>query len=82
MYRWSFGIFLWMLFLKCKISFHLIAVFREKLFAGRIRPFSRLLEETKRTSSGDNFFHQLARMISDGGVLRYIDYHNEIPRDM
>jgi hypothetical protein len=36
----------------------------------------------KRRPEGETFFHRLAQVISDGHVLRYIDYHPEIPRDM
>jgi hypothetical protein len=54
----------------------------KKIFSGRIRPFSKLLEEMERTSDSENFFHRLARIISDGHVLRYISYQPEIPRDM
>ncbi|CAF1076010.1 unnamed protein product [Rotaria sp. Silwood1] len=60
---WSFGIFLWTLFLKC-----------------RIRPFNKLLEEMENKSDGESFFHRLARVVSDGRVLKYIDYQPEIPR--
>ncbi|CAF4391290.1 unnamed protein product [Rotaria sp. Silwood2] len=62
---WSFGIFLWTLFLKC-----------------RIRPFNNLMEEIRNRSSGENFFHQLACIISEGHVLQYIDYQPEIPRNI
>ncbi|CAF3375104.1 unnamed protein product [Rotaria socialis] len=62
---WSFGIFLWTLFLKC-----------------RIRPFNKLLEEIKRNSKGEDFFHQLASVINEGHVLHYIDYQPEIPRNI
>lgn len=33
-------------------------------------------------SKGESFFHRLARVVSDGRVLRYIDYQPEIPRQM
>jgi hypothetical protein len=33
-------------------------------------------------SDGENFFHQLARIISEGRVLQYIYYQKEIPRNM
>ncbi|CAF0895692.1 unnamed protein product [Adineta ricciae] len=59
---WSFGIFLWTLFLKC-----------------RIRPFNKLVEETQRRNDGESFFRILARVVSEGHVLQYIDYHKEIP---
>lgn len=79
---WSFGIFLWTLFLKCKLLFSIfLATF--PLFAlGRIRPFNKLLKEMERTPSSESFFHRLARIISDGRVLKYIDYQPEIPRNM
>jgi hypothetical protein len=33
-------------------------------------------------SDEESFFHRLARVVSDGRVLRYIDYHTEIPGNM
>ncbi|CAF2918609.1 unnamed protein product [Rotaria sp. Silwood2] len=62
---WSFGIFLWTLFLKC-----------------RIRPFNRLLEEMENKMDGETFFHRLARVVSEGRVLKYIDYQPEIPSNI
>ncbi|CAF4523047.1 unnamed protein product [Rotaria sp. Silwood1] len=62
---WSFGIFLWELFLKC-----------------RIRPFNNLMKEIRNRSDEENFFHKLARIISEGHVLQYIDYQPEIPRNI
>ncbi|UJR28561.1 hypothetical protein I4U23_009794 [Adineta vaga] len=59
---WSFGIFLWTLFLKC-----------------RIRPFHKLVEEMQHRNNGESFFHRLARVVSEGRVLQYIDYQKEIP---
>ncbi|CAF1068038.1 unnamed protein product [Adineta steineri] len=59
---WSFGIFLWTLFLKCQI-----------------RPFNKLLEEMQNKNDGESFFHRLARVVSEGRVLKYIDYQKEIP---
>jgi hypothetical protein len=38
------------------------------------------MEKTK--SDGESFFHRLARVVSEGHVLRYIDYQPEIPRNM
>lgn len=49
---------------------------------GRIRPFHKLTQEMERAPSSESFFHRLARMISDGRVLKYIDYQREIPRNM
>jgi hypothetical protein len=46
--------------------------------SGKVRPFHQLLDEVERT--GEIFFHGLARVISEGRVLRYIDYQAEIPR--
>ena len=42
--------------------------------SGKLRPFHNLPET--------NFFLSLARVVSEGQVLRYIDYHPEIPRDV
>jgi hypothetical protein len=36
----------------------------------------------ERRSDGETFFHRLARVVSEGRVLQYIDYQTEIPRDM
>lgn len=36
----------------------------------------------ERRSDGESFFHRLARVVSEGRVLQYIDYQTEIPRDM
>jgi len=36
----------------------------------------------KNKSDGETFFHHLARVISEGRVLQYIDYQPEIPRNM
>ena len=44
------------------------------LLLGKLRPFHNLQEE--------NFFLSLARVVSEGQVLRYIDYHPEIPRNV
>jgi hypothetical protein len=33
-------------------------------------------------SDGQSFFHQLARVVSEGRVLDHIDYQPEIPRNM
>jgi hypothetical protein len=33
-------------------------------------------------SDGESFFHRLARVVSEGRVLRYVDYQPEIPRNM
>ncbi|CAF3221282.1 unnamed protein product [Rotaria socialis] len=59
---WSFGIFLWTLFLKC-----------------RVRPFHQLLAEIENQPGGENFFHRLARVVSDGRVLKYLRHQQEIP---
>ena len=52
------------------------------MYEGRIRPFNKLVEETQRRNDGESFFRVLARVISEGHVLRYIDYHKEIPGSM
>jgi len=64
-FSWSFGIFLWTLFLKCKL-----------------RPFYRLSDDVKHRPQGGSFFQQLARVVSDGRVLEYINYEPEIPKEM
>ena len=51
-------------------------------FLGQIRPFNRLSEEVKNRPGGQSFFHQLARVVSEGRVLQYIDYRSEIPDKM
>lgn len=48
--------------------------------SGKVRPFHQLLGEVERT--GENFFNGLARVISEGRVLKYIDYQSEIPRNV
>jgi hypothetical protein len=82
MIRWSFGIFLWTLFLKCKNFILDSLIFYIKFFEGRIRPFDKLLQEMGNNSDGESFFHRLARIISAGRVLQYIYYQPEIPRNM
>lgn len=52
------------------------------IFLGQIRPFNRLSEEVKHRPAGQSFFHQLARVVSEGRVLQYIDYRSEIPDKM
>jgi hypothetical protein len=36
----------------------------------------------KKRSDGQSFFHQLARVVSEGRVLEYINYRSEIPEKM
>ncbi len=70
-------------FLNVRISFLILSVFYVKLFEGRIRPFDKLLQEMGNNSNEEIFFHRLARIISDGRVLRYIYYQSDIiPRNM
>lgn len=81
MYSWSYGIFLWSLFLKCEYL-HCFLLFYFLYFEGRIRPFNKLLAETENRPGGESFFRRLARVISDGRVLNYISYEREIPPQM
>jgi hypothetical protein len=52
------------------------------VYEGQIRPFNKLLAETENRSDGQSFFQQLARVVSEGRVLHYINYQPEIPRNM
>ena len=51
------------------------------MILGKVRPFYQLSEEVQRTG-GRNFFYRLAHEVSEGHVLRYIDYQPEIPANM
>lgn len=51
------------------------------LYLGKVLPFYQLSEEVKRVG-GSDFFYQLAHEVSEGRVLRYIDYEPEIPANM
>lgn len=50
--------------------------------SGQIRPFNKLSDEVKNRPGGSSFFQQLARVVSEGRVLDYINYRSEIPEKM
>ncbi|CAF4477515.1 unnamed protein product, partial [Rotaria magnacalcarata] len=52
------------------------------IFSGRVRPFNQLLAEIENQPDGENFFHRLARVVSDGRVLHYLRHQQEIPGQM
>ena len=83
LFRWSFGIFLWTLFLKCNKQQSIFIFIFELIFClGRMRPFEQLSNEVRNNPNGGSFFNCLADVVSKGQVLEYIDFQQEIPTNM